>query len=58
MAASLGRELQAAREARKLREENGALRKSRVKAVLVTGVVCFFGGLAVGACGVILIGGR
>ena len=57
MLASLDRELQTAREARRLLEENGALRKSRVKAAVITGAVCFFTGLAAGACGVMLIGG-
>jgi hypothetical protein len=55
--ASLDRELQAARETRRLLEENGMLRKSRVKTAVITGAVCFFGGLAAGACGVMLIGG-
>jgi hypothetical protein len=59
MLASLEKELRAAAEARKLREENGALRKSRVKTAVVTGLVCFFGGLAIGASGVLIIqGGR
>jgi hypothetical protein len=57
MLASLDREMAAARETRRLLEENGALRKSRVKAAVVTGAVCFFGGLAAGVCGVMLIGG-
>ena len=64
MLASLDRELSllqakalAERETRRLLEENGALRKSRVKAAVITGAVCFFGGLAAGACGVMLIGG-
>jgi hypothetical protein len=57
MLASLDREMAAAREARRLGEENGALRKSRVKAAVVTGAACLFAGLAAGACGVMLIGG-
>jgi hypothetical protein len=57
MLASLDREMAAVRETRRLLEENGALRKSRVKAAVITGVVCFFGGLVAGACGVMLIGG-
>jgi hypothetical protein len=39
----------AAREARRLLEENRALRKSRAKAAVITGAICFFGGLAVGS---------
>jgi hypothetical protein len=57
MLASLDREMAAARETRRLLEENGVLRKSRVKVAVITGAVCFFGGLAAGACGVMLIGG-
>jgi hypothetical protein len=58
MLASLDREMAAVRETRRLLEENGALRKSRVKAAVITGAVCFFGGLAIGAGGVLIIGGR
>jgi hypothetical protein len=57
MLTSLDRELAAVRETRRLLEENGALRKSRVKTAVITGAACFFGGLAAGACGVMLIGG-
>jgi hypothetical protein len=56
--ASLERELQAVREAQSLREENGVLRKSRVKTAVVTGVICFFGGLAIGAGTTAVVAGR
>jgi DNA-binding transcriptional MerR regulator len=63
--ASLERELSllqakalAVREAERLQEENGALRKGRVKTAIITGVVCFFEGLAIGVGGVVSIGGR
>jgi hypothetical protein len=57
MLASLDREMAAARETRRLLEENGALRKSRVKAAVITGAVCFFGGLAAGIGGVVITQG-
>jgi hypothetical protein len=47
--ASLEREAAAVREARRLEGENRRLQQSRVKTAIVTGVVCFFGGLAIGA---------
>jgi hypothetical protein len=57
--ASLERETAALAEARRLGEENGGLRKGRVKAMVISGIVCFFGGLAVGAgTTAILAGGR
>jgi hypothetical protein len=57
--ASLEREAIAIREAQRLQGENSRLRQSRVKTAVVTGVVCFFGGLAFGAGGVAIIqGGR
>jgi hypothetical protein len=55
--ASLEREAAAIREAQRLHSENSSLKKSRVKAAVITGAVCFFGGLAAGAYGVMLIGG-
>ena len=55
---SLEREAAAIREAQRLQGENSRLKKSRVKTAIVTGVICFFGGLAVGAGGVLIIGGR
>jgi hypothetical protein len=57
--ASLEREAAAIREAQHLQGENSRLKQSRVKTAIITGVVCFFGGLAFGAGGVaILQGGR
>jgi hypothetical protein len=55
--ASLEREAAAIREAQRLQGENNGLRKSRVKTAVVTGVICFFGGLAVGAGGIAIIQG-
>jgi hypothetical protein len=55
--ASLEREAATIREAQRLQGENGALRKSRVKMAIITGVICFFGGLAVGAGGIALLQG-
>jgi hypothetical protein len=57
--ASLERESAAIREAQYLQGENSRLRQSRVKTAVVTGVICFFGGLAFGAGGIAIIqGGR
>jgi hypothetical protein len=47
--ASVEREAAAVREAARLQDENSRLKQSRVKAAVITGAVCFFGGLAVGA---------
>jgi hypothetical protein len=55
--AFLEREAAAIREAQRLQGENGRLKQSRVKTAIVTGVVCFFGGLAVGAGGIALLQG-
>ena len=55
--ASLERELAAVSEAQRLQGENSRLKQNRVKTAVITGAVCFFGGLAAGACGVMLIGG-
>ena len=49
--ASLERELAAVSEAQRLQGENNRLKQSRVKTAVITGVVCFFGGLAIGAGG-------
>jgi hypothetical protein len=46
--ASLEREAAAVREAALLREENSGLKQSRIQTAIVTGAVCFFGGLALG----------
>ena len=55
--ASLEREMAAMAETQGLQGENSRLKKSRVKTVVVTGVVCFFGGLAIGAGGIALLQG-
>jgi hypothetical protein len=62
--ASLEREAAAVREAARLQanadrlqNENSQLKKSRVKTAVITGVICFFGGLAAGAGGVIILQG-
>jgi 3-oxoacyl-ACP reductase-like protein len=47
--ASLDREMAAMAEAQRLHSENSLLKKSRVRTAIVTGVICFFGGLAVGS---------
>jgi hypothetical protein len=47
--ASLEREAAAIREAQRLEGENSRLKQSRVKTAVLTGVICFFGGLAVGS---------
>jgi hypothetical protein len=47
--AALKREAAAIREAQRLQGENSRLKQSRVKTAIVTGVICFFGGLAVGS---------
>ena len=54
---SLERELAAVSEAQRLQGENNRLKKSRVKTAIVTGVICFFGGLAVGAGGIVILQG-
>jgi hypothetical protein len=56
--ASLEQETAAIQEAARLYEENSRLKQSRVKTAIVTGVICFFGGLAAGVGGVLIIGGR
>jgi hypothetical protein len=47
--ASLEREAAAVRESQRLQGENRRLKQSRVKTAVVTGLICFFGGLALGA---------
>jgi hypothetical protein len=56
--ASLERETTAIREVQRWRQEYGEARKRGIKAAIITGVICFFGGLAVGAGAVTIIGGR
>jgi hypothetical protein len=55
--AFLEREAAAMREAQQWQGEYRVAKKAGVKTAVITGVICFFGGLAVGA-GTIFIGGR
>jgi hypothetical protein len=55
--ASLDREMAAMAEAQRLQNENSRLKKSRVKTAIITGVICFFGGLTVGAGGIVILQG-
>jgi hypothetical protein len=55
--ASLEREAAAIREAQRLQGENSRLKQSRVKTAVVTGGICFFGGLAIGAGGIAILQG-
>jgi hypothetical protein len=55
--ASLEREAAAIREAARLHSENSGLKQSRVKTAVVTGLVCFLGGMVTGSI-VILQGVR
>jgi hypothetical protein len=56
--ASLERESTAIREAQRLQGENSRLKQSRVKTAIVTGAICFFGGLAIGAGTTAILMGR
>ncbi|MDR2435183.1 MAG: ABC transporter permease, partial [Treponema sp.] len=56
--ASLEREAAAIREAQQLQGENSRLKQSRVKTAVVTGVICFFGGLAIGAGTTAILAGK
>jgi hypothetical protein len=56
--ASLEREAAAIREAQHLQGENSRLKQSRVKTAIVTGLICFFGGLALGAGTTAILTGR
>jgi hypothetical protein len=55
---SLERESAAIREAQRLQRENSKLKQSRVKTAIITGVICFFGGLAIGAGTTAILMGR
>jgi hypothetical protein len=44
-------------EAQRLQRENSQLKKSRIKTAVVTGIICFFGGLAIGAGGIAILQG-
>jgi hypothetical protein len=56
--ASLDREMAAMAEAQRLQGENSRLRQSRVKTAVITGVICLFGGLAIGAGTTAILIGR
>jgi hypothetical protein len=56
--ASLEREAEAIREAQRLQGENSRLKQSRVKTAVVTGVICLFSGLALGAGTTAILAGR
>jgi hypothetical protein len=56
--AALEREADAIREAQRIQGENSRLKQSRVKTAVVTGVICFFGGLAIGAGTTAIFTGR
>jgi hypothetical protein len=56
--ASLEREAAAIREAQSQHTENSRLKQSRLKTAVVTGIVCFFGGLAIGAGTTAILTGR
>jgi hypothetical protein len=55
--ASLDREAAAIREAQRLQGENSRLKQSRIKTAVVAGVICLFGGLAIGAGGIAILQG-
>jgi hypothetical protein len=55
--ASLEREATAIRETARLHSENSRLKQSRVKTAVVTGLICFLGGMVTGSV-VILQGVR
>jgi hypothetical protein len=56
--ASLEREAAAIREAQRLQGENSRLKQSRVKTAVVTGAICFFGGIALGTGTTVILAGR
>jgi hypothetical protein len=56
--ASLDREAVAIREAQRWQMEYRNAKRAGVKTAVITGVICFFGGLAAGAGTVAIIGGR
>jgi hypothetical protein len=53
--ASLEREEAALREAQRLKQEMEMLKQAQPKNYVLTGVICFLGGLAVGVTGTILM---
>jgi hypothetical protein len=56
--ASLEREITAISLAQGWQNEYLAAKRKGVKTAIITGVICFFGGLAVGAGTTVLMGGR
>jgi hypothetical protein len=56
--ASLERELATVAEAQGLYSENSRLKQSRIKTAIVTGTICFFGGLAISAGTTAILMGR
>jgi uncharacterized protein GlcG (DUF336 family) len=52
--ASLEREAAMVRETQQLQTEVDRLRQSRVKIAMLTGIICFFGGLAIGATAILM----
>jgi hypothetical protein len=55
--AALERELAAVSEAQRLQGENSRLKQSGVRAAVVTGVICFLSGFAIGTGGVLILQG-
>jgi hypothetical protein len=56
--ASLEREMVAVVDVQRLHSENSRLKQSRVKTAVITGVICFFGGLALGSGTTAILTGR
>jgi hypothetical protein len=56
--ASLEREAAAIRKAQRLHAENSRLKQSGLKTAIITGAVCFFGGLAIGVGTTAILTGR
>jgi hypothetical protein len=56
--ASLERETAAIREAQRWQGEYRNAKTAGIKTAIVTGLVCFFGGMAISAGSILIIGGR
>jgi hypothetical protein len=56
--ANMEHEMALLAEAQRLQGENSRLKQSRVKTAIITGVICFFGGLALGAGTTAILAGR
>jgi hypothetical protein len=54
----LEREMAVLAEVQRLQGANNQLKQNRIKTAIVTGVICFFGGLAVGAGTTTVLAGR